>query len=86
MIRQPCVGARTAVANHSHSADGTDISQERARAGSPSAGGRVHGVLHEAEPRGHPHAVVELPPEEGELQESSQELHIRSRGNASRVF
>lgn len=80
VIRQPCIGARTAVANHSHPADGSDISQERARAGSSSAGGRVHGVLHETESWSHPHAVVELSPEEGKLKESGQELHIRSRG------
>jgi len=69
------------LADHSHPADGFDIPEERARASSSSARGRVYGFLHEAEPRGDPHAVAELPPAEGQLQESRQELYHRSHGN-----
>ena len=80
-IRQPSIGTRTFMADHPYPADGSDIPKERARAGSSSAGGRVHGFLHEAESRSDPYAVAELPPEEGQLQESRQEFYHRSHGN-----
>ena len=74
------------MADHPYPADGSDIPKERARAGSSSAGGRVHGFLHEAESRSDPHAVAELPPEEGQLQESRQEFYHRSHGNECSAY
>ena len=79
-LRATRFGSRASMADNQNSTDGSYIAEECSRAGAALARGWVHGVVHEAESGGYSHAVAELPPEKGRLEESCQELYHWPRG------